>query len=453
MLLLLLSLLLLISTKFKGENAYAAFIIVFTTVPVYLYNVCRTEEWYNVALWLSPLAFSVNTMLMPLLWLFVRRNFDSKFKFNWVKLLHFLPTIACTVIYCFFFFSLTPDMRFEMMIYENTGDDTWLGDVNAIVVFVQMFVYFILMFIYMHRIHKVISENLSESEWLYKMWIPKFILLFACLFLVVFVGYILWPRTDAWLPQLLNICAMSYLVYNAIKSADVPQVEDLTVRSASISSAFDQESQTRAQGGSERGQVGAGRVQADSGRGQVGAGRCCSEGEESEWTQADSGRGQVGAGLDVAGKGGAESDGSERAGSGLRDSGRDRFGHNPAECERDSDESIDIEQLKRYADDMVNYLNSSEAFLNPNLTLQEVAVAMNVSPKRLSKSINTILGKTFFEMINGLRIEKAKRMLPGYKSSNQTLDSISSQCGFNSSITFSNVFKKMTGVTPAKWES
>jgi len=46
-----------------------------------------------------------------------------------------------------------------------------------------------------------------------KVWIPRFIGLFAAMFVVVMVCYALWPRTDAWLLQLLTVIIMGYLLY------------------------------------------------------------------------------------------------------------------------------------------------------------------------------------------------------------------------------------------------
>ena len=214
----LLAALLLGATKFRGENAYAAAIIVLTTIPTYSYNLCRSEEWYDAALWFAPFSFSVNTMLMPLLWLFTYRNFNAQFKFKPVRLLHFLPSAGCLALYLVYILSLPSGERFDFMIHENTGDDTWLGDVNATVVFTQMFAYFTVIFVYLRRARKIIRENFSEAEWISKLWIPKFMMLFAGLFLVVFVCYILWPRTDAWLFQLLNVAAMGYLVFHAMQT-------------------------------------------------------------------------------------------------------------------------------------------------------------------------------------------------------------------------------------------
>lgn len=165
--------LLLVAAKFRGENAYVAAIIVLTTISTYSYNLCRSEEWYDIALWFAPLSFSVNTMLMPLLWLFTYRNFNEKFKFHPSRLLHFLPFVGCLVLYLVYIFSLPSAERFDFMIHENTGDDTWIGDINAMVVFTQMFVYFTIIFVYLLRARRIIRENFSEAEWLSKLWIQS----------------------------------------------------------------------------------------------------------------------------------------------------------------------------------------------------------------------------------------------------------------------------------------
>lgn len=355
----LLAALLLGATKFRGENAYAAAIIVLTTIPTYSYNLCRSEEWYDAALWFAPFSFSVNTMLMPLLWLFTYRNFNAQFKFKPVRLLHFLPSAACLAVYLVYILSLPSGERFDFMIHENTGDDTWLGDVNATVVFTQMFAYFTVIFVYLHRVKKLIGENLSEAEWLYKLWIPKFITLFAGLFLVVFVCYILWPRTDAWLFQLLNVAAMGYLVFHAMQTAKVPPTRTLSEMPVEV------------------------RQPVNNGCGNNG--------------------------------------------------------------------TVDMEQLQAYADAVIDYLTTSEAYLNPDLTLQDVAKETGTPLNKLSKAINIILHKNFFEVVNRMRVEKSKEILLDYKENSLTIDLVASKCGFNTHRTFYNAFKKCEGVTPSQW--
>lgn len=52
--LLVMALLLCLAARFKGESSYAAMIIVVSTVPVYIYNVCRSLQLYEVAIFLLP---------------------------------------------------------------------------------------------------------------------------------------------------------------------------------------------------------------------------------------------------------------------------------------------------------------------------------------------------------------------------------------------------------------
>ena len=81
--LVLLAMLLLIATRFRGESGYAAAIIVLPNIPVYIYNMSRMLGWHDITLFFFPISYSVNTLLMPLLWLFTRRNFDLDPRFGY----------------------------------------------------------------------------------------------------------------------------------------------------------------------------------------------------------------------------------------------------------------------------------------------------------------------------------------------------------------------------------
>ena len=88
--LMVLALILLTATRFRGENAYAAAIIVFPNVPVYLYNTSVFLAWHKLSLFLFPISSSINLLLMPLLWLFAKKSFDNSFKLKPIHLLHLL---------------------------------------------------------------------------------------------------------------------------------------------------------------------------------------------------------------------------------------------------------------------------------------------------------------------------------------------------------------------------
>lgn len=367
--LLMLAGLLAAATRLRRSSAYAAAIIVGTTVPVYVYNVCRSAGWYDVALCFIPLAYSVNTLLMPLLWLFVQRNFSPRRPFRPACLLHFLPAALCLALFSARFYSLTPEGRLAYIAYENTGADNAIGSLNALVVFVQMFAYYALIFRFLHRMKDYIRRNLSDAEYLRKLWIPRFMTLTAALFLVVFVAYVLWPRTDAWLIQILNVVAMSYLVYKELPPADAPLPP-------------------------------------------------ATEEEEDPAADADS------AALPPA---------------------------NNADEAPPPGTPSDMELLRSYASRVRCYLETSGVYTNPDLSLRDVAQATGITYNNISKAINVVLEKNFFELINGMRIEKSKTLLMEKKERRLTLETIAEECGFNSRIIFSNAFKKSTGMTTSQW--
>lgn len=211
--LLVMALLLCLAARFKGESSYAAMIIVVSTVPVYIYNVCRSLQLYEVAIFFAPIAFSLNLTLMPLLWLLVQRGFNPYYRFTPLRLLHFLPAVLSLILFCASVFSLPQSRYYDFMIHENTGDDTWLGDVNYTMVLLQLIGYFYAIFRYLRKVKHFVRSHYSAAELQRKVWIPRFIGLFAAMFVVVMVCYALWPRTDAWLLQLLTVIIMGYLLY------------------------------------------------------------------------------------------------------------------------------------------------------------------------------------------------------------------------------------------------
>ena len=69
----------------------------------------------------------------------------------------------------------------------------------------------------------------------------------------------------------------------------------------------------------------------------------------------------------------------------------------------------------------------------------------------MSLAINEGLKKNFYDLVNGYRVEEAKRLLVDPNSNNYTVLSIGFEAGFNSKTTFNTVFKKFTGLTPTAY--
>ncbi len=106
---------------------------------------------------------------------------------------------------------------------------------------------------------------------------------------------------------------------------------------------------------------------------------------------------------------------------------------------------------EQYARRLEKYMDSSEPYLDPDLTLKRLADKVGIPPSSLSEVINTVYHKNFFDFINSYRIEKSKYLLQ--KAKDKTVLEILFSAGFNSKSVFNRIFKQYTGVTPTAWKN
>lgn len=86
--------------------------------------------------------------------------------------------------------------------------------------------------------------------------------------------------------------------------------------------------------------------------------------------------------------------------------------------------------------------------LNPHLSLNDVAEAIGTNRTYLSRHFNQTLHTTFFDFVNLLRVRHAQHLL---QDSNQTIEAIATNSGFNSAGTFRRVFQRICGISPSDW--
>lgn len=79
-----------------------------------------------------------------------------------------------------------------------------------------------------------------------------------------------------------------------------------------------------------------------------------------------------------------------------------------------------------------------------DLSLHQVAEHVNVSPSHLSKIFSQQTGTTFIEYLTQIRIQKAMELL---LTTNLKIYEVAERSGYNDSHYFSNLFKKVTGMT------
>lgn len=83
------------------------------------------------------------------------------------------------------------------------------------------------------------------------------------------------------------------------------------------------------------------------------------------------------------------------------------------------------------------------------ISLAEIAEAVHFSPSYLSRFYKTNTGENLFDTINGLRIEKARRLL---EKQEKKIYEIADMTGFEDTAYFSKVFKKYTGCPPREYQ-
>ncbi|WP_224490708.1 helix-turn-helix domain-containing protein [Robertkochia flava] len=97
------------------------------------------------------------------------------------------------------------------------------------------------------------------------------------------------------------------------------------------------------------------------------------------------------------------------------------------------------------------YMATEEVFLDPSLTIFELAKGIGLTSAELSLFLNKNLGKNFFEFINEYRIERAKKILEDPDKKQLTILEILYAIGFNSKSSFNTAFKKHVGKTPTEY--
>jgi len=100
---------------------------------------------------------------------------------------------------------------------------------------------------------------------------------------------------------------------------------------------------------------------------------------------------------------------------------------------------------------IISLMEKDKLYEEPELTLQLLADKLGVPSYQASQAINVGLKKNFYDLVNGYRVEEAKRLLLDAKNLNYTILSVGFEAGFNSKTTFHAVFKKFTGFTPTEY--
>tara|TARA_B110000858_G_C17405223_1_gene294246 strand:+ start:205 stop:540 length:336 start_codon:yes stop_codon:yes gene_type:complete len=81
-------------------------------------------------------------------------------------------------------------------------------------------------------------------------------------------------------------------------------------------------------------------------------------------------------------------------------------------------------------------MKSEKLYLRKKLNIEEVAINIGISVKKIRATIFINTGKTFNDFINDYRIERAKKLIENGFLDIYTTSALGENCGFNSHQTF-----------------
>lgn len=101
---------------------------------------------------------------------------------------------------------------------------------------------------------------------------------------------------------------------------------------------------------------------------------------------------------------------------------------------------------------LLKYMADKHPYLEADLTLPQVAMALSVSVNHLSQVINDLLEQNFFDFVNSFRVAAVKEKLQDSHNDAFSLLAIGLDCGFGSKSSFNRIFKSVTGETPSQYK-
>jgi AraC-like DNA-binding protein len=113
-------------------------------------------------------------------------------------------------------------------------------------------------------------------------------------------------------------------------------------------------------------------------------------------------------------------------------------------------EKLGEADLQAWKDRIERLMLEEKPYLEPELTLSDLAQRLGSNASLLSAAINGAFGKNFNDFVNAYRVEAVKKLLQDPSAQHLSLLGIGLECGFNSKSTFNRAFKKATGQAPGE---
>lgn len=109
------------------------------------------------------------------------------------------------------------------------------------------------------------------------------------------------------------------------------------------------------------------------------------------------------------------------------------------------------QEVDKYLKVLLDYMETEKPYLNPLLTIKDIARKINIPSYYLSQVINRGLNQNFFNFVNSYRIKESKKIFSDPNNHRRTVLEVLYEVGFNSKSVFNSSFKKHEGMTPTEF--
>lgn len=99
------------------------------------------------------------------------------------------------------------------------------------------------------------------------------------------------------------------------------------------------------------------------------------------------------------------------------------------------------------------HMGTHKPYLDSSLKLHDLAKQLSFSAHHISQVINELEQQNFSDFINRYRINDAKEMLGNPDLADNKIIEVAYDTGFNNKTSFSNAFKKFTGMSPSEFKT
>lgn len=108
-------------------------------------------------------------------------------------------------------------------------------------------------------------------------------------------------------------------------------------------------------------------------------------------------------------------------------------------------------EATRLKTSLLAVMESERLWKNSELTLAHLAARLRTTPHKLSEVLNSEVGQTFYDFVNGYRVREVQRRIREGEARALKILALALDAGFASKSTFNEAFKKHTGQTPSNF--